>query len=195
MWESGFTYDMLLRISGWEAAESLGYETSFTYMTSTANSSHFKSAMFILLALQYLPWQSPMSIIMKVNKIGGEAEAFMKLYTPCCIDSTAVSLPCTLAFWTQCLSLAVLNVATTGDQKLMLGSKGLATRLPCPMILALTLSIAVLTWLLQEINTGVRKLLPYLAWSPPLTAISVHGYDCHVDGVQILYQWSALRSG
>ena len=153
----------------------LGYETSFTYMTSTANSSHFKSAMFILLALQYLPWQSPMSIIMKVNKIGGKAEAFMKLYTPCCIDSTAMPLPSYPSFLNQVFDTSSTNMATTRDQKLMLGSKGLATRLPYPMSLTLTLSIAVLTWLLQETNTGVRKLLHVL-----------HGYDCHGDGIKIL---------
>ena len=175
MWESGFTYDMLLCISGWEAAESLGYETSFMYMTSTANSSHFKSAMFILLALQYLQWQSLMSIIMKVNKIGGKAKAFMKLYTPSCIDSTAMSLPLYPGLLNPVFVTSSTNVGTTSDQKLMLGSKGLAMRLPCPMILALILSIAVLTWLLQEINTGVRKLLHVL-----------HGYDCHGDGIKIL---------
>ena len=59
-----------------------GYGTSCAYMTSTANNSHFKSAVFILLTLQYLPWQPEMSIIMKVINLGGKAEVLIKLYTP-----------------------------------------------------------------------------------------------------------------
>ena len=149
-----------------------GYGTSCTYMTSTANSSHFKSAMFILLTVQYLQWQSPMSIIMKVNKIGGKAEAFMKLYTPSCIDSTAMSLPLYSGLLNPVFVTSSTNVATTINKRFMLGSKGLAMRLQCPIPLTLTLSIAVLMWLLQETNTGVRKLLPW----PMVT--SSHCYQC-----------------
>ena len=58
--------------------------------------------------------------------------------------------PRTLAFWTQCLSLAVL------------------------------------TWLLQVTNSGVRRLWCYNAsWSPPPTAVSVGSYNCHGNGIPI----------
>ena len=149
MWEFGFTWQhVAICISGWEAAESLGMELAvctwlqlLTVHTSKVQCSH---------SLHSNIYHGN-QIIMTVNNLGGRTEVLMKLCILCCLDSTAMPLyPRTLAFWPQCLSLAII------------------------------------TWLLQVTNSGVRRRWCYIAsWSPPLTAISVRSYDCHGNGVPI----------
>ena len=93
------------------------YGTSCTYMTSTVNSSHFKSAVFIFLTLQYLLWKPEMSVNMKVINLGGKAEVLIKLYTPCCLDYTAMPLPSYPSLLTPAFVTSSTNVATTSDKQ------------------------------------------------------------------------------
>ena len=160
--------NMLLCISGWEAVESLGMELAVrTWLqllivhTSKCNVHTPHTPIFTMVIINEHNYD-----------LGGKAQAFMKLYTPCCIDSTAMTLPLYSGLLNPVFVTSSTNVATTINKRFMLGSKGLATRLPYPITLTLTLSIAVLMWLLQETNTGVRKLLPC-----PRVTFS-HWYQC-----------------
>ena len=56
-------------------------------------------SVFILLTLPYLPWQPEMSVIVEVNKLGGEAEVLTHL----------VHCQLYLAFWTQCCFSGILR--------------------------------------------------------------------------------------